>query len=323
MQFAFDRFNGRFRKANHPLPVWSKNGPTGDADNRLINIMDNQFINLTLLDEQNFDVLLGFSTQLLAGILTLIIGFWLAGRAGRLTVDSLNKIERLDNTVVPLLGALVRYAGMTLTLVVALGKFGVETTSIIAVLGAAGLAIGLALQGTLSNVAAGLMLVFLRPFKIGDWIEAAGMSGSVREIGLFTTVIDTFDNVFISVPNSSIWSSSIVNHSRYGTRRLDIDIGIDHASDLDKAEAALMSLATDARVLADPAPRFIVVGFDERAITVRLRVHATYADFFDLGYDLNRRLKKALDDHKIIIPYPKRIIHHNDTVDSPSDIRIT
>ena len=104
--------------------------------------MDNQFINLTLLDEQNFDVLLGFSTQLLAGILTLIIGFWLAGRAGRLTVDSLNKIERLDNTVVPLLGALVRYAGMTLTLVVALGKFGVETTSIIAVLGAAGLAIG-------------------------------------------------------------------------------------------------------------------------------------------------------------------------------------
>ena len=127
--------------------------------------MDNQFINLTLLDEQSFDVLLGFSTQLLAGILTLIIGFWLAGRAGRLIIESLNKIDRLDNTVVPLLGALVRYAGMTLTLVVALGKFGVETTSIIAVLGAAGLAIGLALQGTLSNVAAGLMLVFVDIMK--------------------------------------------------------------------------------------------------------------------------------------------------------------
>jgi len=285
--------------------------------------MDNQFVNLTLLDEQNFDVLLGFSTQLLAGILTLIIGFWLAGRAGRLTVESLNKIERLDNTVVPLLGALVRYAGMTLTLVVALGKFGVETTSIIAVLGAAGLAIGLALQGTLSNVAAGLMLVFLRPFKIGDWIEAAGMSGSVREIGLFTTVIDTFDNVFISVPNSSIWSSSIVNHSRYGTRRLDLDIGIDHASDLDKAEAAMMSLASDPRVLTDPAPRFIVVGYDERAITIRLRVHATYGNFFDLGYDLNRRLKQALDDHNITIPYPRRVIHHNDAVDDTADTRIT
>ena len=110
--------------------------------------MDNQFINLSSINEKNFDVLLGFSTQLLAGILTLIIGFWLAGRAGRLTRESLNKIGRLDNTIVPLLGALVRYAGMTLTLVIALGKFGVETTSFIAVLGAVDLAIGLALQGT-------------------------------------------------------------------------------------------------------------------------------------------------------------------------------
>ena len=275
--------------------------------------MDNQFINLTLLDEQSFDVLLGFSTQLLAGILTLIIGFWLAGRAGRLIVESLNKIDRLDNTVVPLLGALVRYAGMTLTLVVALGKFGVETTSIIAVLGAAGLAIGLALQGTLSNVAAGLMLVFLRPFKIGDWIEAAGMSGSVREIGLFTTVIDTFDNVFISVPNSSIWSSSIVNHSRYKTRRLDLDIGIDYSSDLDKVEAAIMSLTNDPRVLKDPEPRFIVVSYDDSAITIRLRVHSSYTDFFDLGHDLRRQLKTALDNHGIGIPFPTRVIHFHGT----------
>lgn len=284
---------------------------------------DTYFSDFNLLDGQSFDVLLGFSTQLLAGILTLMVGFWLAGRAGRLTIDSLNKIERLDTTVVPLLGALVRYAGMTLTLIVALGKFGVETTSIIAVLGAAGLAIGLALQGTLSNVAAGLMLVFLRPFKIGDWIEAAGMSGSVREIGLFTTVIDTFDNVFISVPNSSIWSSSIINHSRYGTRRLDLDIGIEHDSDLDKAEAAMLSLATDPRVLKDPAPRFIVVGFDERAITIRLRVHAAYGDFFDLGFDLNRHLKQALDRYGITIPYPKRIIYHHARDDERADTGTT
>ena len=271
--------------------------------------MDNQFINLTSLNEKNFDVLLGFSTQLLAGILTLIIGFWLAGRAGRLTRESLSKIGRLDNTIVPLLGALVRYAGMTLTLVIALGKFGVETTSIIAVLGAAGLAIGLALQGTLSNVAAGLMLVFLRPFKIGDWIEAAGMSGSVREIGLFTTIIDTFDNVFISVPNSAIWSSSIVNHSRYKTRRLDLDIGIDYASDLDNVETAIMSLTNDPRILKVPEPRFIIVSYDDSAITVRLRVHSSYADFFDLGHDLRRQLKTALDSHGIEIPFPNRVIH--------------
>ena len=278
-------------------------------------MMDNQFANLTLLDEQNFDVLLGFSTQLLAGILTLIIGFWLAGRAGRLIVESLNKIERLDNTVVPLLGALVRYAGMTLTLVVALGKFGVETTSIIAVLGAAGLAIGLALQGTLSNVAAGLMLVFLRPFKIGDWIEAAGMSGSVREIGLFTTVIDTFDNVFISVPNSSIWSATIINHNKIGSRRLDLDIGVGYDTDLDVAEKALLSLARDSRVLDDPAPVFLVVSYDDSAITVRLRLYANFDDFFALSWDLNRQLKSVLDAHNIDIPFPQRVVHHKGATD--------
>ena len=185
-------------------------------------------------------------------------------------------------------------------------------------LGLGGLAIGLALQGTLSNVAAGLMLVFLRPFKIGDWIEAAGMSGSVREIGLFTTIIDTFDNVFISVPNSAIWSSSIVNHSRYETRRLDLDIGIDYGSDLDKAEAAIMSLTDDPRILKDPKPRFIIVSYDDSAITIRLRLHSLYADFFDLGHDLRRQLKTALDSHGIGIPFPTRVIHMHDTGNAKS-----
>jgi small conductance mechanosensitive channel len=270
----------------------------------------NSLFSVDLLNQPSADLMLGFATQLLAGIATIIIGFWLAGRASRLVVDSISKIERIDKTIMPMIGALVRYAGMTLTLVVALGKFGVETTSIIAVLGAAGLAIGLALQGTLSNVAAGLMLVFLRPFKLGDWIETAGMSGIVREIGLFTTVIDTFDKVYISVPNSSIWSSNIVNHSRYQTRRLDLDIGIAYESNLDDAEAALMSLATDPRILPDPEPRFLVVSYADSAIIVRLRVHATYDDFFDLGYDLHRQLKGAMAAHNVSIPYPQRVIRY-------------
>ena len=210
----------------------------------------NNLFSFDLVSQYGTDFVLSLSMQVIAGILTIFIGFWLSGRAGRLVTKALSKIDQIDKTIIPMIGALVRYAGMTLTLVVALGKFGVETTSIIAVLGAAGLAIGLALQGTLSNVAAGLMLIFLRPFKIGDWVEAAGMSGTVREIGLFTTVIDTFDRVFISVPNSSIWSSNIVNHSRYGERRLDLDIGIAYESSLDDAETALLKLANDTRVLA-------------------------------------------------------------------------
>lgn len=262
--------------------------------------------------EQVLALVTAYGLDFVAAILTLIFGIWLSRRASRLTADWLSRVDRLDRTLVPIMAALVRYAGLTLTIVITLGNFGVETTSIIAVLGAAGLAVGLALQGTLSNVAAGLMLLFLRPFRIGDWVEAAGVSGSVREIGLFTTTIDTFDNVYISIPNSSIWSSNIINHARYGTRRMDLDIGIGYDSSLDTAETALMSLAADPRVLSDPAPRFLVVSYGDSAINVRLRAYASYDDFFDLYWDLNRRLKGVLDEHGIEIPFPQRVIHHLD-----------
>ena len=262
--------------------------------------------------EQILALVTAYGLDFVAAILTLIFGIWLSRRASRLTADWLSRVDRLDRTLVPIRAALVRYAGLTLTIVITLGNFGVETTSIIAVLGAAGLAVGLALQGTLSNVAAGLMLLFLRPFRIGDWVEAAGVSGSVREIGLFTTTIDTFDNVYISIPNSSIWSSNIINHARYGTRRMDLDIGIGYDSSLDTAETALMSLAADPRVLSDPAPRFLVVSYGDSAINVRLRAYASYDDFFDLYWDLNRRLKGVLDEHGIEIPFPQRVIHNLD-----------
>lgn len=262
--------------------------------------------------EQILALVTAYGLDFVAAILTLIFGIWLSRRVSRLTADWLSRVDRLDRTLVPIMAALVRYAGLTLTIVITLGNFGVETTSIIAVLGAAGLAVGLALQGTLSNVAAGLMLLFLRPFRIGDWVEAAGVSGSVREIGLFTTTIDTFDNVYISIPNSSIWSSNIINHARYGTRRMDLDIGIGYDSSLDTAETALMSLAADPRVLSDPAPRFLVVSYGDSAINVRLRAYASYDDFFDLYWDLNRRLKGVLDEHGIEIPFPQRVIHNLD-----------
>ena len=166
-----------------------------------------------IMTQQSINLVLDYGFNLIAGIVTLTIGIWLSRKAGSATRSWLTRIDRLDPTLVPMLGALVRYAGLTLTIVISLSTFGVETTSVIAVLGAAGIAIGLALQGTLSNVAAGLMLLLLRPFKIGDWVEAADISGTVREIGLFTTVIDTFDNVYISIPNSSIWTSKITNHA--------------------------------------------------------------------------------------------------------------
>lgn len=259
---------------------------------------------VTVLLEQAVPALI----NILAGIGTLIIGFWLSGRAAKFIRVQTGKISRVDPTLTPILASIARYAGLILTFVVALGQFGIQTTSIIAVLGAAGLAIGLALQGTLSNVAAGIMLLLLRPFGVGDWIEANGISGTVQEIGLFATQIDTFENVYISVPNSSIWSSIIINHSRHNIRRMDIDIGIGYESDLDVAEQALMSLCADERIHKTPAPVFLVVAYGDSAITVRLRLYANYSDYFQLNWDLNRRLKSALETHNIEIPFPQLVV---------------
>ena len=263
-----------------------------------------------LVTEQTLALVAEYGLNFMAALITIIIGVWASRRASQVVRDWLTRTSRIDKTLAPIMAALVRYAILMLTAVVTLGNFGVETTSIIAVLGAAGLAIGLALQGTLSNVAAGLMLLFLRPFKIGDWVEVAGVSGSVREIGLFTTIIDTFDNVYISVPNSAIWTSNIINHAKYGTRRLDLDIGVSYDSDLDEVETAIMELADDPRVLAEPAPRFLVVSYGDNAINVRLRAYAEYDDFFDLYWDLNRRLKGVLDARSIDIPFPQRVVRH-------------
>ena len=268
---------------------------------------------MSLLSQELFAIALSSSVNVLAGIGTIIIGFWLSGKASGMLRKRMSTLPRADKTLIPILASIIRYAGFILTLVVALGQFGVQTTSIIAVLGAAGLAIGLALQGTLSNVASGIMLLLLRPFSVGDWIETNGISGTVQEIGLFSTQIDTFENIFISVPNSSIWSSTIVNNSRHSVRRMDIDIGIGYDSDLEKVEQALLSLTADERVLADPEPVFLVVDYADSAIVVRLRLYARYVDFFALNWDIKRRLKPLLDEHQIEIPFPQRVIRYSGT----------
>lgn len=243
------------------------------------------------------------------GVLTLIIGVIVAGRIGRLIRKSLERIKRIDKTLIPVASSVIRYSIIIITIVVMLGQFGVQTTSIIAILGAAGLAIGLALQGTLSNVAAGVMLLILRPFEAGDWVETNGISGVIKEIGLFTTHIDTFDNIYISVPNSTIWSSTIVNHAKHTNRRLDLAIGVGYDSDFDVVEAAMLSLMDDERIHPHPAPVFHVVSYGDSAINVRVRLYANYDDLFTLGWDLNRRLKPALDAHNIEIPFPQQVVH--------------
>jgi len=257
------------------------------------------------------EVFISYAGQIIGATLILIIGFYLAGKLGKITRKNLEKFKKIDPLIVPIVGNIVRYGIIILTLIAVLGQFGVQTTSIIAVLGAAGLAIGLALQGTLSNVAAGVMLLLLRPFNTGDWVETGEISGIIKEVGLFTTIVNTFDNVFISIPNSTIWNSVIINHSHHHTRRIDIDIGVDYESDMELVSKTLLNLGNDKRVLEKPTkPQFLVVKYDDSSIIVRLRLYSDTKNWYALYTDLMKRLKPALDKAKIEIPFPQRVIHN-------------
>ena len=275
----------------------------------LTNKIDVNFEIITNLINSSIQVIVTYAGQVLGATIILIIGFYLAGKLSKLVRTKLGVFDKIDPLIVPIIGNIIRYGIIIITLIAVLGQFGVQTTSIIAVLGAAGLAIGLALQGTLSNVAAGVMLLLLRPFTTGDWVETGSVSGTIREVGLFTTIIDTFDNVYVSIPNSSIWNSTITNHSHYETRRIDVDIGIHYDTNLDLASEVLLKLAEDERVLDKPKkPQFLVMKYDDSAIVVRLRLYSHTKDWYAVYTDLMRKLKPALDEAGIQIPYPHRVI---------------
>lgn len=239
----------------------------------------------------------------------LIIGFLIAGAAKRFVVDQGYRYDALDDTLFVFAGGIVKYAIIAVTLIAVLSRFGIETTSLVAVLGAAGLAIGLALQGTLSNVAAGVMLMLFRPFRIGQFIEAAGHSGTVKEISLFTTELATPDNVQIIVPNGAIWASSIVNYSHHEERRVDLVFSVAYGANLKTAETALRkAIAADERVLSAPEPFLKVTTLGESSVDFTLRVWCDASDYWDLKCDLTRAGKEALDKAKVEIPFPTRTL---------------
>jgi small conductance mechanosensitive channel len=277
--------------------------------NSLTNKIDVNLEIISNLINSSIQIVVSYAGQVLGATIILIIGFYLAGKLSKLVRKKLGVFDKIDPLIVPIIGNIIRYGIIIITLIAVLGQFGVQTTSIIAVLGAAGLAIGLALQGTLSNVAAGVMLLLLRPFTTGDWVETGNVSGTIREVGLFTTIIDTFDNVYVSIPNSSIWNSTITNHSHYETRRIDVDIGIHYDTNLDLASEVLLKLADDERVLDKPKkPQFLVMKYDDSAIVVRLRLYSHTKDWYAVYTDLMRKLKPTLDEAGIQIPYPHRVI---------------
>ncbi|MDX5361216.1 MAG: mechanosensitive ion channel [Alphaproteobacteria bacterium] len=249
-----------------------------------------------------------YGLSIVGAILILIGGWIISGWAKRGFERALARAG-LDQTIRPVLGSVVRYGILLVTLVVVLNQFGVQTASLIAVLGAAGLAIGLALQGTLSNVAAGVMLLILRPIKVGEFVEAAGTSGTVKSIDLFTTELATADNVYISVPNSAIFGQVITNYSRNPTRRLDLTLSIDYEDDMDKAIALARDvLEGDPRILAEPAPTVAVKALGASSVDIAVRGFATTADYWGAYFDITKRLKERCDAAGISIPFPQQVL---------------
>lgn len=251
-----------------------------------------------------------YGLSVMGALFILIIGWVVASWAARRVVKKSSESERIDETLIPILGQTVRVLILLITFLAVLSQFGVETTSIIAVLGASALAIGLALQGTLSNVAAGAMLLILRPFKIGDAVNIGGTLGVVDSIGLFTTEMHTFDNIGVSMPNSKVWGNEIQNLNKFDTRRVDMEFGIGYEDDMDKAIKIIKKLLDeDDRVLDLPEPLIAIGGLGDSSVNIRVRPWAQTADVWPLRYDMTKRVKEEFDKNNISIPFPQRDVH--------------
>ncbi len=272
-----------------------------------MDVMDKQTRELI---ENVIAVVVDYGIDIVGAIVLLIIGWTIAGWARRGIRHALDRVPRMDETLKPFLAKLVWYVIMVFVLVAVLNQFGVQTTSLIAVLGAAGLAIGLSLQGTLANVASGVMLLFLRPFNVGDYVDAGGIAGTVIEIGLFNTEIKTNIGLALIVPNSKIWDSPITNYSRNPTRRFDLAVGIGYDDDVDGAQALLKGLLTgDDRVLDDPEPLAVVMELGDSAVIIKLRGWTRSGDYWATVWDLNKAIKNELQAAGYSIPFPQRDIH--------------
>ncbi|MEX2502280.1 MAG: mechanosensitive ion channel domain-containing protein [Trueperaceae bacterium] len=256
------------------------------------------------------DAALALLVNVLAAATILAVGWWVAGWVARTIARATSTNQHLDRTIASVFAKIARYAILIFTIVAVLNRFGVQTTSVVALLGAAGLAIGLALQGALANVASGVMLLGLRPFRLGDAVEIAGTVGAVEEIGLFATRLRTFDGVVVHQPNSRIWGTEIKNYSQAERRRADLIVGISYGDDIAQAVAiASEMLNADERVLRDPEPIIKVDSLGDSSVNLILRFWTLPADLFQTRWDLTRAVKERFDDGGISIPFPQRDLH--------------
>jgi small conductance mechanosensitive channel len=251
-----------------------------------------------------YQLLTVYGLKVLAALVIFVIGRWVAKGLRKLTKS------QVDSTLVTFVSNLTYVGVLAFIIIAALGQLGIQTTSFIAVLGAAGLAVGLALQGSLSNFAAGFLLIIFRPFKVGDLIEGAGVFGVVESIGIFTTQLKTADNKTVIVPNAKLTDDNIVNWTVKGTRRVDLVFGIGYEDDIDKARTLISGIiAADDRIFKEPEPQVAVSELADSSVNFVVRPWVKVNDYWDVYFDLTEKIKKAFDANGVSIPFPQRDVH--------------
>ena len=263
----------------------------------------------SLSDLLTLDVLVSVAGSVVSAIAILLLGLFVAGFVNRRIRGLGTRYARLDASLFHFLGTIARYVILTFTGLFVLNTFGVQTTSFVAIIGAAGLAIGLALQGTLSNVAAGVMIIFFRPLKLGDFVEINGTMGTVKDITLNFTEIASTGNVQVIIPNSDVWGNTIRNYSVYDTRRAEWTFGVGYGVNLGEAEKVIReTIMADERSLTDPEPFIQVNNLGASSVDFLVRVWCASGDYFQYQADMKRRVKEALDAADINIPFPTRTL---------------
>lgn len=266
--------------------------------------------NVQEIIDQAIGVITTYGLDVMGAIAIFIAGWIAAGWAKSATTKALSRVKSVDDMLTSFFSSLVKYVILAFTVVAMLNRFGVETTSFVAVIGAAGLAIGLALQGTLSNVAAGVMLLMFRPYKVGDFIEGAGLSGTVKAAGLFTTDMATGDNIHIVVPNSQLWGAAIRNFSHHAKRRVDLTIGIGYGDDIDKAMDVIKRIAAEEeRIHKDPETFVEVANLGADAVELVVRVWTDNSNYWPVKFAMTKAIKQTFDKEGISFPYPQRDVH--------------
>jgi len=269
-----------------------------------------EFLSSLSLDPAVFWAIgLDWSGRILAALLTFVIGRWMAGALASGITKAMQRAG-VDETLSRFLRSFMYMTLLVFVALMAASALGVDTTSFFAILGAAGLAVGLALKDSLSNFSSGVMLVFFRPFRVGDYVEAGGVAGTVHSIGIFNTTIKTPDNRVITVPNSLIYGSTITNYSAETTRRIDLVIGVAYEDDVDLAKSVIRGvIEADERILEDPAPTIMLLELADSSVNFAVRPWVQSADYWAVRGDLLERIKKALEDNGLSIPFPQRDVH--------------